>query len=87
MRTAEPLDLAIRTLAETRKLLQLLITSSESFDYPKAKIALSMLSEKIKALEDVQRTLSRQQPLNNCSNPAGASPRVIAFPSGQDGLG
>jgi len=46
----DPLDTALREIAETKNLLECLITSSESFDYPKAKIALKQLNRKVQQL-------------------------------------
>src|SRR5690606_9011647 len=53
----DPLDLAIRKISETRNLLALVITSSESFDYLKAKAALAELQLKIRDLARLQAKL------------------------------
>lgn len=53
----EPLDLAIRKISETRHLLALVVTSSENFDYPKAKSALADLELKIRELARIQSKL------------------------------
>ncbi|MBM3835122.1 MAG: hypothetical protein FJ403_17985 [Verrucomicrobia bacterium] len=61
-----PIDLALRHLSETRNILALLITSSESFDYPKAKEALGKLQRKMKELGDAQAALvTLWQPADN----------------------
>jgi hypothetical protein len=62
MVSSTPVDLAIKQLAETRGLLQQLIVSSESFDYPKAKLALEELRRKIVELERFQRKLESERP-------------------------
>jgi hypothetical protein len=55
----EPLSLAIKEISETRRLLEELITSSESFDYPKAKLALKELQRKERELAKVQARLEK----------------------------
>jgi hypothetical protein len=55
--TGEPLDLALRHVSETKNLLETLITSSESFDYPKAKLALKELQRKTRELAKLQAEL------------------------------
>lgn len=71
--SAEPLDIAIREITETRRLLEALITSSESFDYTRAKATLEELRLKAKILGRIQADLMGQsRPL-----PDG----VIPFPS------
>jgi hypothetical protein len=62
---ADPVSLALRNVVETKYLLESLIRSSESFDYPQAKAALKKLERKIKELSKLQgqletRTLPRQ---------------------------
>lgn len=56
-RLLDPLDLAIRKISETRSLLALVVTSSESFDYPKAKAALCELELKLRELGRIQARL------------------------------
>ncbi len=56
MKTA-PLDLALRHISESRSLLAVLIASSESFDYPKAKEALRELERKVRELGKAQAEL------------------------------
>ena len=55
--TCEPLELALRHVTETKHLLDALITSSESFDYPKAKLALKELQRKTRELAKLQAEL------------------------------
>jgi hypothetical protein len=47
----DPLAVALQQITETRRLLETLITSSETFDYPKAKIALRGLTRKVRVAE------------------------------------
>lgn len=54
---SEPLDIALRHISETKSLLDALITSSESFDYPKAKVALKELQKKSRELAKVRAAL------------------------------
>jgi len=58
---ADPLALAVREIAESKDILQSLILSSESFDYPKAKLALKKLQQKIRILEKLQTSLEAKQ--------------------------
>lgn len=51
---SDPLTTALRSVAETKHLVEALIFSSESFDYPKAKKTLSMLDRKVKELARLQ---------------------------------
>ena len=50
----EPIATALRHLIETRRLVESLVTSSESFDYPKAKLALRALDRKVRELAKLQ---------------------------------
>ena len=50
----DPLTTALRSVAETKHLVEALIFSSESFDYPQAKKTLSMLERKLKELAKAQ---------------------------------
>ena len=45
-----PIDVALQHVSETKHWLDALITSSESFDYPKAKLALQALQKKSREL-------------------------------------
>ncbi|MDB6026830.1 MAG: hypothetical protein JWM68_3053 [Verrucomicrobiales bacterium] len=58
---AAPLDLALKHISETRHLLEMLILSSESFDYPKAKLALKELERKTRDLAKIQAALSNEK--------------------------
>jgi len=55
--TGEPLELALRHVTETKRLLDALIISSESFDYPNAKLALKELQRKTRELAKLQAEL------------------------------
>ena len=52
-----PNDLALQHISETRHLLDALLTSSEQFDYPKAKVALLALHKKSRELTRLQAEL------------------------------
>lgn len=67
----DPVSLALQNITETKHLLQTLITSSESFDYFKAKATLDLLDKKIKHLAKVQAQLQSTQ------KPAAANVRII----------
>jgi hypothetical protein len=56
----DPLSIALQEITETRRLLETLITSSESFDYPKAKIALRQLNRKVRDLRKHEVVLQDQ---------------------------
>jgi len=58
----DPVDLALRHICETKHLLDSLITSSESFDYPKAKLALKELEKKARELGRLRTTLVQGRP-------------------------
>jgi hypothetical protein len=58
---SDALDLALRHVSETKQLLESLITSSESFDYPKAKLALTALQKKTRELARVKSALAAQK--------------------------
>jgi hypothetical protein len=51
----DPLSIALRELTDCKRLLETLITSSESFDYPQAKVALKQLDKKVRELARLQR--------------------------------
>ena len=50
----DPLTTALRSVAETKHLVEALIVSSESFNYPKAKKTVALLQRKIKQLGRLQ---------------------------------
>ncbi len=55
-----PVDVALQHVSEAKHLLDGLITSSESFDYPKAKLALKALQKKTRDLEKLRAELMMQ---------------------------
>lgn len=68
--TSDPLDIALKNVAETQRLLETLIISSESFDYPKAKLVLKELQRKSRELAKLQASLAAQKtnvPANLCT--------------------
>ena len=68
-----PVDLALQHVSETKHLLDALITSSESFDYRKAKLALKALQEKSRELGKLRTELLAQSAIALPSN-------VVAIP-------
>ena len=54
----QPLAIALKEITETRRLLALLIKSSEGFDYPTAKLALCELDKKMRRLARVETELT-----------------------------
>jgi hypothetical protein len=58
----EPITLALREITETKRLLEALMTSSESFDYIRAKATLEELRLKVKVLGKVQAELASASP-------------------------
>jgi hypothetical protein len=50
----DPLSVALREVTECKRLLETLITSSETFDYPKAKVALKQINRKVRELGKLQ---------------------------------
>jgi hypothetical protein len=59
----DPLVLALQQITETRRLLEALITSSESFDYQKAKLTLRELNRKVRDLGKLEKRLQAKAPL------------------------
>jgi hypothetical protein len=57
----DPLGRALKEISEAKNLLDRLITSSESFDYPQAKLALKKLSQKTRDLAKLQTKYQRLQ--------------------------
>ena len=57
----DPLATALREISSTRDILDRLIISSESFDYPQAKLALTQLRRKVRDLGKLQAKLQRRQ--------------------------
>ena len=50
----DPLSVALREVTDCKRLLETLITSSETFDYPKAKVALKQINRKVRELGKLQ---------------------------------
>lgn len=75
----DPLSVALREVTETRRLVETLITSSESFDYPKAKLALRDLNRKVRDLAKVearmQAEFTAREPKIHVLDFAAATPR------------
>ncbi len=61
MNPSSQVDLAFKHVSETKQLLESLIVSSESFDYPRAKIALKSLQRKTRELAKLQAELSQKK--------------------------
>jgi hypothetical protein len=57
----DPLGIALKEITEAKNLLERLITSSESFDYPQARIALTKLNGKVRELTKVEARFLRLQ--------------------------
>jgi hypothetical protein len=77
----EPLSLALKEITQTRRLLELLITSSENFDYQTAKLALAQLDQKVRHLAKVESQLAARLPL------APNIQEVIFVPQNSDSSG
>jgi hypothetical protein len=76
----DPLGIAVKEIAETRRLLANLITSSESFDYHAAKLALGELEKK-------HRTLAKLHAKLLDESPARPADRTIIFGEFTQGAG
>jgi hypothetical protein len=70
-----PLDIALQHIIETQSLLESLITSSESFNYPKAKVALRQLQKKTRELAKAQGKLAKVKR----QEPAASNIKVVNF--------
>jgi hypothetical protein len=57
----DPIELALREIAETKDLLEALTTSSEFFNYAGAKAAIELLQNKVRRLGIVQTELSARR--------------------------
>jgi hypothetical protein len=57
----DPLAVALKEISAARSLLERLVTSSESFDYPQAKIALNKLNGKVRDLTKLEARYLRLQ--------------------------
>ena len=60
----DPLDAALRAVTETQSLLRSLLVSSESFDYPRAKLALEAMTLKVKELSRLKSRLATKMALD-----------------------
>jgi hypothetical protein len=58
----DALELALRHITETERLLEQLLLSSESFDYPHAKKCLQELRRKSRELGKAKNEMQRIQP-------------------------
>ena len=54
----EPVTTALRAISETKQLLELLLTSSETFDYGQARQTLRVLGRKVRELGKLQSRLN-----------------------------
>ena len=63
-----PVDLALKHVHETKQLLDGLITSSEMFDYQKAKLALKALQQKSRELGRARAELLAEAALTRPAN-------------------
>ena len=75
---AEPLDLAIRAVTETRRMLELVRESPDSFAYHLAKRAVAELQAKIRVLARVWARASESGPEPN------APPALTVVPDPND---
>ena len=58
---SDPIELALREITDAKQLLEAVITSSEAFDYVRAKATLDELRLKIKVLGRRQAELMEQR--------------------------
>ena len=56
----DPLSVALREVTDCKRLLETLITSSETFDYPNAKVALKQINKKVRELAKLQTQWQEQ---------------------------
>lgn len=56
----DPLSIALREVADCKRLLETLIVSSESFDYRGAKMTLKQLNRKIRELSKLQTRFEQE---------------------------
>jgi hypothetical protein len=75
----DPLEIAVEKIAESKRILDTLITSSESFDYPRAKWALGALQ---KMIRELGKTRAEFEELKRQPKP---DLRVIEFPNERAG--
>jgi hypothetical protein len=62
----DPLSTALKQITETRDLVERLIISSESFDYPQAKLVLERLQKQVRELAKLQ---AKYQQLDQMRDP------------------
>jgi hypothetical protein len=76
-----PVRVALQRISEARRILEAVVTSSESFDYPKAK-------EGLKELQRMIRDLAREEArfrANSAPVVQRGSAKVLPFPGEQAG--
>ncbi len=75
---AETIQMALRSISETRRILEEVVTSSESFDYIRARQGLKQLQKMIRQLgreeTRLRTSVSHQTP--------GGCAEVLPFPGG-----
>ncbi|MGV3773602.1 MAG: hypothetical protein ACO1QB_11915 [Verrucomicrobiales bacterium] len=69
-----PLAVALQRITETRRIVEHLVTSSESFDYPAAKLALNRLQEQVRELQRFESHLAAKLQDANSSSEAAILP-------------
>ena len=69
---SDPTTIALRRLIEARRILEEIVTSSESFDYHKAKLGLKQLQRMI-------RELSKEEARLQSSLPPRESSKIVPF--------
>jgi hypothetical protein len=69
----DPIDIALREVTDTKRLLEALVRSSESFDYVRAKATLEQLRVKVRVLGRTQAELTAHRSV-------GISDRIVPFP-------
>jgi hypothetical protein len=74
-----PTRLALRTISETRRILEGVVTSSESFNYPKAKEGLKELRRMIRELGREEARLRVGLPHKLSTLQSGRA-KVLPFP-------
>ena len=57
----DPLATALKEISETQELLESLLHSSESFDYPRTKLALKELNDKVRELAVIRAKFEEMQ--------------------------
>jgi hypothetical protein len=69
---SDPVDVALREITDTKRLLEALLTSSERFDYQRAKATVEELRLKIRVLGRLELSLMAAR--------SPARDRIIPFP-------